>query len=174
MNPNLTQIHDYKKMSQKDHETLWNNWHQETDLKTLQSSGASVHNRACYELHRRRVLQNCNLDLLQRIDFLQIESKHWNNMHRAHMQHHRENLKSIYALGVKDNGEPINNEVKQLLQIIKNSEEEYKQIFKNVVEEYRKELERHGFQDHHFHWITFETEAEKKEQMTKDKKYMKK
>ena len=61
MNKDLTSVQDWSEMSQQDKQTMRDNWNNETNVETLQKSGQSIQNRACYEYYRRRLIQTKSL-----------------------------------------------------------------------------------------------------------------
>lgn len=156
MNGDLTAVHDWSKLSEQDQQTMANNWHKETDKETLQKSGYSIQNRACYEYYRRRAMQNTNICLYKEIDFLQINLKLYQKSQQVHSSNYDKTIETITSLITKQNGHPLNNEMAQVLQILQNSKKQIGLECKQIVTEYKNELIKHGKQDDSVNWLTFD------------------
>lgn len=163
MNADLTAVHNWSKLSDKDEETMRQNWEKETDLETLQKSGQSIQNRACYEYYRRRAMQTSNLSLIKERDFLQIQLKLYQKVKNVQSSNYNETIQTITSLITKENGQPLNNDMAQVLQLLQNSQKQMSLECKQIVKEYKNELIKYGIQDHSVKWLTFDSKTDKNE-----------
>ena len=162
MNADLTAVHDWSKLTEQDQETMGNNWNTESNLSTLQKSGQSIQNRACYEFSRRRKMQESNLSLIKEIDFLRIQLKLYHKVKKVQTSNYDDTIETITSLITKQNGEPLNNDMAQVLQLLQNSKEKFSSECKQIVKEYKNELVQHGIQDHSIQWLTWDSTSDKK------------
>ena len=95
MNGDLTAVHDWSKLTQQDEEIMGNNWRKETNLSTLQKSGQSIQNRACYEFCRRPKMQESNLSLIKELDFLRIQLKLYHKVKKVQTSNYDDTIETI-------------------------------------------------------------------------------
>lgn len=167
MNGDLTAVHDWSKLTAQDQETMGKNWQQESNLESLQKSGQSIQNRACYEYSRRKAMQTSNLALTKQIDFLQIQLKLYQKVKHAQSINYNQTIQTITSLITKSNGEPLNNEMAQVLEMLQNSQKQISLDCKQIVKEYKNELQNHGIQDESWKWLTYDYSCDTNQKPTK-------
>ena len=167
MNADLTAVHDWSKLTKQDYETMGNNWQQESNLESLQKSGQSIQNRACYEYYRRKAMQTSNLELAKEIDLLKIQLKLYQKVKRVQSSNYNQTIETITSLITKPNGQPLNNEMAQVLELLQNSKKQISSDCKQIVTEYKNELINHGIQDQSWKWLNYDNSSDKNDTSTK-------
>ena len=96
------------------------------------------------------------------MDFLQIQLKLYQQVKKVQTSNYDDTIETITSLITKPNGEPLNNDMAQVLQLLKNSKEKFSSDCKKIVKEYKNELARHGIQDHSIQYLTWDSISDKK------------
>ena len=163
MNPNLTAVHDCSKITKQDYETMAKNWQQESNLETLQKSGQSIQYRACYEYSRRKTVETNNLALTKQIDLLKIQLELYQKVKRVQASNYNQTIETITSLISKRNGQPLNNEMAQVVELLQNSKKQISLDCKQIVTEYKNELTKHGIKDESWKWLNYDNSSHKNE-----------
>ena len=130
-----------------DEDKVQQKWKSMKNVEKLQQEGYKMEVRLIEERKHRQYLEKLHNDLydhaaqcMKTIEILQVQERRTVNISNSMYKNFKNLTTTIENLSCKNNGKPLNNEMAQVVQIIKNVKQKHKNDVTNIVKQYQLDL----------------------------------